>query len=103
MAEPTPLPNETVTSLAMALVESSKAPLLLLDDEVVVIGASASFCNTFNLDPATIANRKLADVGAGECGMFHNSTRCSWQRLPAQRRLTPMRWILSAKARKPVA
>jgi two-component sensor histidine kinase len=61
-----PLPNETVTSLAMALVESSKAPLLLLDDDVVVIGASASFCNTFNLDPATIANRRLADLGAGE-------------------------------------
>jgi two-component sensor histidine kinase len=33
---------------------------------VVVIGASASFCNTFNLDPATIADRRLADVGAGE-------------------------------------
>jgi two-component sensor histidine kinase len=61
-----PLPNETVTSLAMALVESSRAPLLLLDDDVVVIGASASFCNAFNLDPATIANRKLADLGAGE-------------------------------------
>ena len=61
-----PLPNETVTSLAMALVESSKAPLLLLDDHVVVIGASTSFCNTFNLDPATIANRRLADLGAGE-------------------------------------
>jgi hypothetical protein len=66
MVETMPLPNETVTSLAMALVESSKAPLLLLDDDVVVIGASASFCNTFNLDPATIANRKLADLGAGE-------------------------------------
>ncbi|MCL6741807.1 sensor histidine kinase [Sphingomonas sp. RB56-2] len=50
----------------MALVESSKAPLLLLDDDVVVVGASASFCNTFNLDPATIANRRLADLGAGE-------------------------------------
>ena len=61
-----PLPNETVTSLAMALVESSKAPLLLLDDRVVIIGASASFCNTFNLDPSTIANRRLADLGAGE-------------------------------------
>ena len=66
MAEIMTLPNETVTSLAMALVESSKAPLLLLDDDVVVIGASTSFCNTFNLDPATIANRKLADLGAGE-------------------------------------
>jgi two-component sensor histidine kinase len=66
MVETMPLPNETVTSLAMALVESSKAPLLLLDDRVVVIGASNSFCNTFNLDPSTIANRKLADLGAGE-------------------------------------
>ena len=66
MVEPTPLPNETVTSLAMALVESSRAPLLLLDDDVVVVGASASFCNTFNLDPATIANRPLAELGAGE-------------------------------------
>ena len=66
MIETTPLPDETVTSLAMALIESSKAPLLLLDDEVVVIGASASFCNTFNVDPTTIANRRLADVGAGE-------------------------------------
>ena len=66
MVETVPLPNETVTSLAMALVESSKAPLLLLDDDVVVIGASTSFCNTFNLDPSTIANRRLADLGAGE-------------------------------------
>jgi two-component sensor histidine kinase len=66
MVETVPLPNETVTSLAMALVESSKAPLLLLDDDVVVIGASSSFCNTFNLDPTHIANRKLADLGAGE-------------------------------------
>ena len=66
MVEAMPLPNETVTSLAMALIESSKAPLLLLDEEVVVIGASASFCNTFNVDPATIANLRLADVGAGE-------------------------------------
>lgn len=66
MVETIPFPNETVTSLAMALIESSKAPLLLLDDDVVVIGASTSFCNTFNLDPATIANRRLADVGAGE-------------------------------------
>ena len=66
MVEPMPLPNETVTSLAMALVESSKAPLLLLDDKMVVVGASTSFCDTFNLDPAALANRPLADVGAGE-------------------------------------
>jgi two-component sensor histidine kinase len=61
-----PLPNETVTSLAMALVQSSKAPLLLLDDDAVVIGASGSFCSTFNLDPTTIVSRKLVDLGGGE-------------------------------------
>lgn len=66
MVETMPLPDETVTSLAMALVESSKVPLVLLDDDAVVIGASTSFCNSFNLDPATIANRRLADLGAGE-------------------------------------
>lgn len=76
MNELIPLPNKTVASLAMALVESSKAPLLLLDDELVVIGASASFCNTFNLDPATIANRRLADLGEGEWG-------CAAAQLPA--------------------
>jgi two-component sensor histidine kinase len=58
--------EEAVNSLAMAIVESSKAPLLLLDDEVVVIGASSSFCNAFNLDPKTIANSKLSDLGEGE-------------------------------------
>jgi two-component sensor histidine kinase len=66
MGEIVLLRNEAVNSLAMALVESSKAPLLLLDDDVVVIGASSSFCNAFNLDPLTIANRRLADLGAGE-------------------------------------
>ena len=66
MVETMPLPNETVTSLAMALVQSSKAPLLLLDDDAVVIGASHSFCNTFNLDPTTIVKRKLVDLGTGE-------------------------------------
>ena len=66
MGEIVPLRNEAVNSLAMALVESSKAPLLLLDDEVIVIGASSSFCNAFNLDPATIANRELAQLGTGE-------------------------------------
>ena len=65
MVEAMPLPNETVTSLAMALVESSRAPMLLLDDGVVVIGASDSFCNSFNLNPETIANRKLADRSGG--------------------------------------
>ena len=66
MSEVVPLRNEAVNSLAMALIESSKAPLLLLDDDIVVIGASSSFCDAFNLDPAMVAGRRLADLGAGE-------------------------------------
>jgi two-component sensor histidine kinase len=66
MLDAMPLPNDAVNSLAVALVESSKAPLLLLDDDVVVIGASSSFCHAFNLDPLTIANCRLADLGTGE-------------------------------------
>ena len=66
MSVPMPLPNEAVNSLAMALIESSKAPLLLLDDDIVVIGASSSFCKAFDLDPAMVAGRRLADLGAGE-------------------------------------
>jgi len=65
MSEP-PLHNETVNGLAMALVESSKAPLLLLDGDLAVIGASSSFCNAFNLDPAKVAGRRLGDLGTGE-------------------------------------
>ena len=68
MSEP-PLRNETVNGLAMALVESSKAPLILLDGDLAVIGASSSFCNAFNLDPATVAGCKLADIGDGEWGV----------------------------------
>ncbi|MGZ8312694.1 MAG: sensor histidine kinase [Allosphingosinicella sp.] len=61
-----PLTNDAVNSLAMAIVESSRAPLLLLDDEVVVIGASDSFCSVFDLDPAAVTGRRLADLGGGE-------------------------------------
>jgi len=68
MVEPMPLPNETVTTLATALVTSSKAPLLLLDDKVVVIGASTSFCNAFNLDPSTIAKPQAGRSRGGRMG-----------------------------------
>ena len=102
MVETMPLPNETVTSLALALVESSKAPLLLLDDDVVVIGASTSFCNTFNLDPTTIANRRLSDLGVGEWDVPQlNSLLLAT--IAGAARLMPTRWTSSAKARRPAA
>ena len=50
----TPLRPDAAASLALALIASSQAPLLVLDDRFVVISASASFCSAFAIDPGTI-------------------------------------------------
>lgn len=66
MNSPT-LPNpDTATRLSLALVASSKVPLVLLGDDLTVIGASASFSSAFGIDPRSINGTKLADLGAGE-------------------------------------
>lgn len=53
-------------SLAMAVVESSNAPLLLLDANLTVLGASASFCRVFGIDPDQVADRPIGTLGQGE-------------------------------------
>jgi two-component sensor histidine kinase len=53
-------------SLALALVSTSSAPLLLLGHDLTIIAASASFCRGFNIDPATARGLRLSDLGAGE-------------------------------------
>lgn len=53
-------------NLALALVGTSSAPLLLLDGDQVVIAASASFCDAFDIDPGSVVGRQLFGVGDGE-------------------------------------
>jgi two-component system, sensor histidine kinase PdtaS len=53
-------------SLAIAMVCSSVAPLLLLDDDARVIAASVSFCEAFGLSPSEVADNSLFALGAGE-------------------------------------
>ena len=53
-------------SLALALVVASEAPLLLLNGDLTVIAASASFSRAFQIDPALISGRSLFALGAGE-------------------------------------
>ena len=53
-------------NLSIALIASSQAPLVLLDGDLTVIGASASFCHAFEIDPADVADRPLLQLGAGE-------------------------------------
>jgi two-component sensor histidine kinase/AmiR/NasT family two-component response regulator len=57
---------DTVTALGKALIVSSRAPLLLLAEDLTVIGASGSFCSAFGIDPATVNGTKLAALGDGE-------------------------------------
>jgi two-component sensor histidine kinase len=60
------LPADAGASLALALVTSSNAPVLLLDDDLMVVAASISFCQAYNIDPLAIAKCSLAQLGKGE-------------------------------------
>lgn len=53
-------------NLALAILASTAAPALLLDEDLSVIGASASFYRTFTLDPQKVAGLPLFKLGAGE-------------------------------------
>jgi two-component system, sensor histidine kinase PdtaS len=66
MAPQTPLPPTAALNLALAIVASSKAPILLLDAGLTVIAASKSFCRAFQIDPGKVAGRSLAALGGGE-------------------------------------
>ena len=50
----------------LAVIASSNAPLLLLDADLAVIAASATFCRALRIDPAGLEGRKLFDLGDGE-------------------------------------
>jgi two-component system, sensor histidine kinase PdtaS len=58
--------SEFALNMAMAVIASSNAPLVLLDDNVTVVAASKSFCRAFQIDPTSIAGRPLVELGAGE-------------------------------------
>lgn len=62
----TPVPPEFGSTLGLALVLTSNAPLILLDKSLCVLAASASFCRTFEIDPATVTGSELFALGAGE-------------------------------------
>ena len=50
----------------LAVIASSNEPTLYLAADLTIIAASESFCRAFQLDPATVAGRPIADLGAGE-------------------------------------
>lgn len=53
-------------NLALAVVASSHAPVLLLDGESNVVAASDAFCEAFGIDCAAVRGTAFASLGAGE-------------------------------------
>ena len=58
--------SDVSLSLVLAVIASSSAPLLLLDGDLTVIAASASFCVAFQVDPDKVTDRPISDLGGGE-------------------------------------
>ena len=67
MTSPAPLHAEAASTLAV--IASSNEPLLFLAADLKVIAVSASFCRTFQIDPASVSGRLLSELGDGEWGM----------------------------------
>jgi two-component sensor histidine kinase len=64
---PQPISHPDVAlNLALAVVASSTAPLLLINGDLRLIGASKSFCRAFEIDPASVPDKALRELGAGE-------------------------------------
>ncbi len=53
-------------NLALAVIDSSTAPLLLLNEDLTVVAASKSFCQAFQIDPASVAGHAFQELGSGE-------------------------------------
>jgi two-component system, sensor histidine kinase PdtaS len=57
---------EHADNMSIALISSSFAPLVLLDEDLTVIAASQSFCHAFDIECAGVTGKKLAELGDGE-------------------------------------
>lgn len=58
--------SDAATSLALAIVAASEAPLLLLDDSSNIVAASLSFARIFDIDRSVAVGRPLFEPGSGE-------------------------------------
>ncbi len=63
--QPTMHPDVAL-DLALAVIASSTAPLLLLNQDLTLVAASKSFCNAFRIDPTKVAGLQLRMLGSGE-------------------------------------
>jgi two-component sensor histidine kinase len=66
MAPHPPAHPDVTLNLALAVIASSTAPLLLLSEDLTLIAASKSFCHAFQIDPQSVAGHTLGELGDGE-------------------------------------
>ena len=57
---------DVALNLALAVIASSTAPLLLLNGDLTLVAASKSFCLAFQIDPTNLPGRTLRELGEGE-------------------------------------
>ena len=66
LTAPKPLNSDGALSLALAVIGSSTAPLVLLDGDLNVVAASASFFTAFGIDPTGAIGEPFLGLGDGE-------------------------------------
>lgn len=59
-------PEATALSLMLAVIAASDAPLVLLNGDLKVVAASASFCRAFQIDAASVTGSPFSALGQGE-------------------------------------
>jgi hypothetical protein len=57
---------DPVHGLALAVVASATSPLILLNGDLTVVGASATFFRAFHVEPSTAVGLPIFDLGDGE-------------------------------------
>lgn len=60
MPEHMPPPANPAIGLALALIDSSRAPVLLLDAEATILGVSQSFCIDFEFEGSDLTGSSRA-------------------------------------------
>ena len=65
-ARPSTHSEDAALSLTLAVVASSPGPLLLLDGDLNIVAASASFSNIFEVDTESASGQQLSTLGGGE-------------------------------------
>ncbi len=61
-----PIHPDVSLNLTLAVINSSTAPVLLLNGDLTLVAASKSFCRVFEIDPESAPGRSFHELGAGE-------------------------------------